>query len=247
MMLLQWEELPSQMQTEEVRKYYDIIAKKNISLISKRIFDVFCSLILLVVFSPLFLVLAIAIKCDSSGNVIFSQERVTQYGKTFRILKFRTMVQNADKIGSLITGDSDLRITRVGKLIRKFRLDELPQLINVLLGDMSFVGTRPEVKKYVDGYTPDMMATLLLPAGITSLASIYYKDEADLLKDAEDIDKVYIQEILPSKMYFNLKSIENFRFFEDIKVMFMTFFAVCGKKYKAQAVTAAQEKKEVKV
>ncbi len=247
MKIVKWDELPSQMQTESVRKYYDILAKRNCSLVLKRFFDIFCSLILLAVLLPVFVILAIAIKLDSSGSVFYRQKRVTRYGKKFYIFKFRTMVQNADKMGSLVTVDSDCRITRVGKLIRKFRLDELPQLLNVLCGDMSFVGTRPEVEKYVDSYTSDMMATLLLPAGITSLASIYYKDEADLLKGADDIDKVYIEEILPEKMYYNLKGIEEFSFLGDIKVMFMTFFAVCGKEYKAQVVTVGQEKKEVNV
>ena len=150
------------------------------------------------------------------------------------------MVQNADK-GSLVTVSNDARITKIGRIIRKFRLDEISQLINVLNGDMTFVGTRPEVPKYIERYTPEMMATLLLPAGVTSLASILYKDEAKLFDAAEDTDKVYIEKILPAKMYYNLKSIENFSFWGDIRIMFMTVFAVCGKEYKGDYEAAKNE------
>lgn len=219
------------MQTEEVRKYYDILKKKKASLFFKRAFDIVASLLMLIILSPVFLILAIAIKIDSRGPVFYRQERITQYGKTFRIHKFRSMVQNADK-GSQVTVSNDARVTRMGKLIRKCRLDEISQLIDILQGKMTFVGTRPEVKKYVDAYTDEMMATLLLPAGLTSEASIYYKDEAELLDAAEDTDKVYIETVLPGKMYYNLKSITTFGFWRDIKVMFMTVFAVLGKEYK---------------
>lgn len=231
MMLCKWEKLPPEMQTEEVRRYYDVLKKKKLSLFFKRVFDIFVSLVLLVILSPIFLVLAIAIKIDSKGPVFYRQVRVTKYNKKFRIFKFRSMVQNADK-GSQVTVSGDARVTRVGKVVRKCRLDELSQLIDVLRGKMTFVGTRPEVPKYTEQYTPEMMATLLLPAGVTSLASIYYKDEAELLDAAEDTDKVYVEDILPVKMYYNLKAIENFSFFGDIKVMFMTVFAVLGKEYK---------------
>ena len=231
MMLCKWEKLPPEMQTEEVRRYYDVLKKKKLSLFFKRVFDIFVSLLLLVILSPIFLVLAIAIKIDSKGPVFYRQVRVTKYNKKFRIFKFRSMVQNADK-GSQVTVSGDARVTRVGKVVRKCRLDELSQLIDVLRGKMTFVGTRPEVPKYTEQYTPEMMATLLLPAGVTSLASIYYKDEAELLDAAEDTDKVYVEDILPVKMYYNLKAIENFSFFGDIKVMFMTVFAVLGKEYK---------------
>ena len=230
MLLKKWKDLPSEMQTEEVRKYYDILKKKRASLFFKRVFDVVVSLLMLVCLSPFFLILAIAIKLDSKGPVFYRQERVTQYGKHFRIFKFRSMVQNADK-GSLVTVSGDARVTRVGKFVRKCRLDEISQLIDVLRGTMTFVGTRPEVPKYTDQYTPEMMATLLLPAGVTSLASIYYKDEADLLDAAEDTDRVYVEDILPAKMYYNLKAIERFSFFGDIKIMFMTVLAVLGKDY----------------
>lgn len=231
MLLKKWEKLPPEMQTEEVRKYYDILKKKQISLFFKRVFDVFASLILLILLSPIFLVLSIAIKIDSKGPVFYRQERVTQYNREFRIFKFRSMVKDADK-GSQVTVGNDMRVTRVGKLIRKCRLDEISQLIDVLRGKMTFVGTRPEVPKYTERYTSEMMATLLLPAGITSLASIYYKDEAELLDAAEDTDRVYVEKVLPAKMYYNLKAIEKFSFWGDIKIMFMTFFAVLGKEYR---------------
>ena len=231
MRLRKWENLPPEMQTEEVRKYYDILKKKRVSLFFKRLFDICVSLVLLIVLSPIFLVLSIAIKTDSKGPVFYRQTRVTQYNREFRIFKFRSMVQGADK-GSQVTVENDVRVTRVGKLIRKGRLDEISQLIDVLRGKMTFVGTRPEVPKYTRQYTPEMMATLLLPAGITSLASIYYKDEAELLDSAEDADKVYVEKVLPAKMYYNLKAIEKFSFWGDIKIMFMTFFAVLGKEYK---------------
>lgn len=236
MLICKWEKLPSEMQTDEVRKYYDILRKKNFSLFWKRVFDIFVSALMLIVLSPLFLVLAIAIKIDSKGPVFYRQERVTQYGKHFKIHKFRTMVSNADKIGTAVTVDNDCRVTRVGRKLRGVRLDELPQLLDILNGNMSFVGTRPEVPKYVEQYSPEMTATLLLPAGVTSLASIYYKDEAELLSGAKDADKVYIEKILPAKMYYNLKAIEKFSFWRDIKTMFMTVFAVLGKEYKGDYV-----------
>ena len=241
MLLKKWEQLPYEMQTDEVRKYYDILKKKQVSLFFKRMFDIVVSSIMLIILSPVFLILAIAIKIDSKGSVFYRQVRVTQYNRKFRIFKFRSMIRDADK-GSLVTLDGDARVTRVGKFVRKCRLDEISQLINVLNGDMTFVGTRPEVPKYTERYTPEMMATLLLPAGITSLASILYKDEAKLLDAAEDTDKVYIEKILPAKMYYNLKSIENFSFWSDIRIMFMTVFAVCGKQYKAEPLMIEEEK-----
>lgn len=241
MRLVKWEKLPADMQTEEVREYYDVLRKKRFSLFWKRIFDIFVSAIMLIILSPLFLILAIAIKTDSKGPVFYRQERVTQYGKPFRIFKFRSMVQNADK-GSQVTVDHDSRVTKVGKFIRKFRLDEICQLIDIFRGTMTFVGTRPEVPKYVNEYTPEMKATLLLPAGVTSLASIYYKDEAELLSGAEDTDKTYVEKILPAKMYYNLKEIKNYGFWRDIKTMFMTVFAVLGKNYEGDCVATEDEK-----
>ncbi len=231
MMLKNWNELPEAMQREEVRPYYAALAARKGSILAKRVFDIFVALILLVLLSPVFLILAIAIKLDSPGPVFYRQERITQYGRTFRIFKFRTMVSNADKIGSQVTVGNDSRITRVGHFIRHCRLDEISQLLNVLDGSMSFVGTRPEVKKYVDAYTPEMLATLLLPAGITSEASIRYKDEDKLLDSADDVDQVYIRDVLPGKMKFNLDSVLHFSFWADIRTMFRTVFAVLGKDY----------------
>lgn len=226
MKLKAWESLPQYMQNDAVREYYDILEKRTSSLAVKRLFDIVVSAILLIVVSPVLLILAIWIKLDSQGPVFFRQARITQYGRVFRIFKFRTMVNNADKIGSQVTVGNDSRITKVGAKIRKFRLDELPQLINVLLGDMSFVGTRPEVKKYVDAYTDEMYATLLLPAGITSEASIRYKDEDELLAGAENVDKVYVEQVLPGKMKHNLEAVKKFSFVGEIITMFRTVIAV---------------------
>ena len=202
----------------------DLIGKMGIGI--GKIFDVVVSALMLLVLSPVFLTLAVAIKLDSPGPVFYRQVRVTQYGKQFRIFKFRSMVSNADKIGTQVTVGNDSRITRMGKLIRKCRLDELCQLIDIFRGTMTFVGTRPEVPKYVAAYTPEMMATLLLPAGVTSLASIMYKDEDELLSGAMDVDKTYVEEVLPDKMKYNLQAIKTFSFFGDIKLMFMTVLAV---------------------
>lgn len=235
MILRKWENLPSEMQSDEVRRYYDILKKKRAALVLKRIFDVVVSAIMLILLSPVFLILAIAIKLDSRGPVFYRQSRATQYNKTFKIFKFRSMRQDADR-GSHVTVDGDDRVTRVGRFIRKCRLDEISQLIDVFRGTMTFVGTRPESIKYVEAYTPEMMATLLLPAGVTSLASIYYKDEARLLSSADDADRVYVEDILLQKMKYNLKAIEDFSFFGDIKIMFMTVFAVLGKEYKDESV-----------
>lgn len=229
MRMISWEKLPPQMQTEAVKPYYEILQKKQIGLIFKRLFDIVVSLIMLLILSPVFLILAIAIKLDTEGPVFYRQVRVTQYGKEFRIFKFRTMVNNADKIGSQVTVGGDNRITRVGKVIRECRLDEIGQLLNILGGSMTFVGTRPEVPKYVEKYTSEMWATLLLPAGVTSEASIRYKDEAALLDAAEDVDATYIQDVLPGKMKYNLRSIQEYSFFKDIETMFQTVFAVVEK------------------
>lgn len=242
MNIIDWEKLPQEMQTEEVKRYYDILKKRKTALIFKRVFDFVLSLVGIVVFSPIYLVLAMAIKLDSPGPVFYRQERVTQYGKHFRIHKFRTMIQNADK-GSLLTVNHDSRITPVGKLIRNCKLDETAQLIDVLQGTMTFVGVRPEAPKFVAAYTDEMMATLLLPAGVTSLASIYYKDEARLLNGVEDADQVYIEKILPEKMYHNLKGLEQFSLWTDIKIMFMTVFAVLGKEYKRNVTSVKENSK----
>lgn len=235
-MLRSWQDLPEAMKNEEVYKYYTVLRKKKYSLFFKRIFDIIIALLMLITLSPLFIVLAIAIKVESKGAIFYRQTRITQYGKTFKIFKFRTMAENADQAGKLITTAKDSRITRVGRIIRRLRLDETSQLFDVLRGSMTFVGTRPEVPLYVRAYDKKMLATLLLPAGITSLASIYYKDEAKLLEDADDIEKTYIEEVLPGKMYYNLKAIEEFSFWGDIKIMFMTVLAVLGKEYKGDYV-----------
>ena len=227
-MLRKWEELPAFMQTEEVRPYYEKLSRKWFSLFVKRIFDFAVSSVMLVILSPALLVLAVMIKMDSEGPVFYRQERITQYGRKFRIYKFRTMVINADKIGSLVTVGEDPRITKIGKRLRGCRLDELPQLINIWKGEMTFVGTRPEVEKYVKKYKPEMMATLLLPAGVTSEASIQYKDEDKLLADVsgEDADRVYVEKILPEKMKWNLDEIKKFGFFREIGTMVKTVVAV---------------------
>ena len=226
MLIKKWEKLPQNMQCEAVRPYYEKLKKKNFSLFWKRVFDIFVSSIMLILLSLLFLVLAIAIKIDSRGPVFFRQVRVTQYGKTFRIFKFRTMVNDADKIGSQVTVSHDTRITRVGKFIRKCRLDEVSQLIDVWRGTMSFVGTSPEVPKYVERYSDEMLATLLLPAGVTSFASIKFKDEDELLKDAANVDDTYVNEVLPKKMEYNLQSLEKYGFWRDIGTMFKTVGAI---------------------
>lgn len=230
-MLRDWDDLPRYMKTEAVRPYYDSLKKKKISLFLKSSFDVAVSALMLIVLSPIMIIISIMIAMDSKGPVFFRQERITQYGRKFRIHKFRTMVADAESRGSQVTVKNDMRVTKVGAKLRKYRLDELPQLIDILEGNMSFVGTRPEATKYVKKYTPEMRATLLLPAGITSEASIRYKDEAELLNVAEDIDKVYVEKVLPGKMKYNLESIKRFSFWREIFTMFRTVFAVLGNDY----------------
>ena len=231
MLLKKWEDLPSYMKCDEVRTYYDILSSKKYSLILKRIFDVLVASVLLVILAIPMIIIAVMIKLDSPGPVFYRQERVTTYGKHFKIHKFRTMVSNADKIGTAVTVENDNRITRVGAKLRGLRLDELPQVLDVLSGNMSFVGTRPETVKYVDKYKPEYMATLLLPAGITSEASIRYKDEATLLNITDDIDRVYVEDVLPGKMKYNLDSIKNFSFWREIVTVFRTVFAFLGEDY----------------
>lgn len=230
-MLKKWETLPEYMQNDEVRFYYDSLQKKKVSMFLKRVMDLVGGLILLILLAIPMIIISIMIKLDSEGPVFYRQERVTTYGKHFKIHKFRTMVSNADKIGSTVTVGNDSRITKVGAKLRGCRLDELPQVLDLISGNMSFVGTRPEAVKYVKQYKPEYMATLLLPAGITSEASIRYKDEAELLDAASDVDKTYIDEVLPGKMKYNLDSIKNFSFFGDIATMFRTVLAVLGKDY----------------
>ena len=230
-MLKKWETLSDYMKNDEVRIYYDSLQKKKVSMFLKRVMDLVGGLILLILLAIPMIIISIMIKLDSEGPVFYRQERVTTYGKHFKIHKFRTMVSNADKIGSTVTVGNDSRITKVGAKLRGCRLDELPQVLDLISGNMSFVGTRPEAVKYVKQYKPEYMATLLLPAGITSEASIRYKDEAELLDAASDVDKTYIEEVLPGKMKYNLDSIKNFSFFGDIATMFRTVLAVLGKDY----------------
>lgn len=228
MILKKYEDLPEYMQNNDIKEYYEILKHKKISLIIKRIFDFIVALILLIILSPIMLVLAMMIKLESKGPVFYRQERITKYGQKFRIFKFRTMVQDADKKGALVTMGEDPRITKVGNKIRKCRLDELPQLLNVIKGEMSFVGTRPEVEKYVKEYSNEMKATLLMPAGISSRASIEYKDEDEIiskyLNKGEKIDDIYVKRILPEKMKWNLEYIKKFNIWEDIKICFKTVF-----------------------
>lgn len=227
-----WEELPEFMKCDEVKEYYDILAKKRFSLKLKRIFDVVASLGMILICLIPMIIISLKIATESKGGVLYRQERITAYGKKFKIHKFRTMVANADQMGAAVTVAGDCRITPTGAFLRKYRLDELPQLFDVLDGNMSFVGTRPEVEKYVKKYTNEMKATLLLPAGITSEASIRYKDEEKLLKDVDDIDQVYVNTILPDKMKYNLKAIRNFTFRDEIATMLRTCLAVLGKEYR---------------
>ncbi len=226
MILKEWKALPLSMQCEEVKPYYDYLQKKKLSLAIKRLFDIILACFLLILFAIPMGILAVMIKKDSPGPVFYRQERVTTYGRTFYIHKFRTMVDKADQLGSAVTVDQDQRITRVGAKIRDYRLDEIPQLIDVLKGDMSFIGTRPEVKKYVDAYSLEMRATLLLPAGITSRASLEFKDEAALLEGSDHVDKTYIEEVLPKKMAINLESLKSFSLKNDLITMWKTAFVM---------------------
>lgn len=230
MFLKKWEEMPETIKNEFTYAYYKKLENKKFALMLKRSFDIFFSIILLFVLFPLIVIVGICIKIDSKGPIFYKQERVTQYNRVFTIFKFRTMIENADKIGTLVTLNQDSRITRIGKFIRKFRIDEIPQLINILIGDMSFVGTRPEVKKYVDCYTNEMMATLLMPAGVTSYASIAFKDEDELIRkymeEGKKIDDIYAQNILPQKMKYNLEYIQHFSCKMDLAIIIKTVLSV---------------------
>lgn len=240
-MLRKWDDLPRYMKTEAVRPYYDKLKKKRISLFLKRSFDMVVSAWMLVVLSPIMIVISIMIAMDSKGPVFFRQERITQYGRKFRIHKFRTMVVDAESKGSQVTVKNDMRVTKVGAKLRKCRLDELPQLIDIFEGTMSFVGTRPEVTKYVKRYKPEYMATLLLPAGVTSEASIKYKDEDRLLEKADNVDDVYVGEVLPGKMKYNLESIKRFSFIREIGTMAKTVLAVVKKDETADDTASVDE------
>lgn len=230
-MLKKWEKLPDFMRIPEVKPYYDMLKRKKWQLVIKRVFDFTVAIILLVILAVPMIIIAAFIRLDSKGPVFYRQERITTYGKKFRIHKFRTMVNSADTRGPVVTVSGDSRVTKVGKKLRHLRLDELPQLFDVIAGTMSFVGARPEVTKYVERYQPEFYATLLMPSGITSEASIRYKDEDKLLGLADNVDEVYINEILPQKMVWNLESIRRFRFLREILTMIRTVFAVFGKNY----------------
>ena len=226
MFLRKWDDLPVEMKNEGVKKYYDILQRKKFSLFMKRLFDLVFGFLILVFFLPVLLIIGVVIKIDSKGPIMFRQVRVTQYGRQFRIFKFRTMVKAAEEIGAQITTKDDSRITKLGRILRKYRIDEFPQILNIISGDMSFVGTRPEVPKYVERYTDEMKATLLLPAGVTSEASVEFKDEEEILTNAEDVDKTYWEVVLPKKMKINLQSIEYFGFSTELKVLARTVWAM---------------------
>ena len=229
--LKKWDDLPEFMKCKEVKEYYDILNKKRVNILVKRMFDYILGVMFLILLTIPMIIIAILIKLDSPGPIFYRQERITQYGKKFKIHKFRTMVENADKIGDAVTVDNDVRITKIGKKIRDYRLDEFPQIFDILSGNMSFVGTRPEAVKFVKEYDPEYFATLLLPAGITSEASIRFKDESKILSEINDVDNTYVRKVLPRKMEYNLKSIEDYSFIGDLMTMSRTVLAVIGKEY----------------
>lgn len=226
MRLIAYDELPDKFKREEILPYYESLAGKRGTLFIKRIFDILASLLLLIFLSPIMLIMALFIYVDSPGPVFYKQKRISQYGKEFNILKFRTMIVGADKQGSQITKWRDRRITSLGKIIRKLHIDELPQFWNVLKGEMTFVGVRPEVPKFVAHYSPEMWATLLMPAGMISRCSIIYKDENDLLAKAKDPEKTYIEEILPAKMKINLQEIKEVSIGKDLKIILDSLLSV---------------------
>ena len=246
MALKKWDSLPERMRTPEVKPYYDSLSRRRAGLALKRIFDLVMSVLLIIILSPAMLVIAVAVALDSPGGVFYRQRRVTTYGKEFRIFKFRTMRSDADRIGPAVTSGEDARITRVGKVLRGCRLDELPQLFNVFCGDMSFVGTRPEVAKFVDRYTPEMDATLLMPAGITSEASIRFKDEAQMFDGSGDPEADYVNILLPKKMVYNLASVMNFSPAAELRTMVRTVLAVAGKDYSPDAAADDSRKQDGK-
>lgn len=232
MLLKRWDQLPEHMKNDSVKQYYDILEKKRYSLYMKRVFDIIVSLMSMILLLPVLFIITLSIKRDTKGPILFHQIRVTQYEKTFKILKFRTMVDVHLSSENKVTMKNDTRITAVGKMLRRYRLDELPQLINVIKGEMTLVGTRPEVVKYVSLYSDEMLATLLLPAGVTSETSLDFKDEEALLTDGEHVDEEYIERILPLKMAENLKSLKEYGFFRDVKVFFKSFFIIFFKNSK---------------
>jgi lipopolysaccharide/colanic/teichoic acid biosynthesis glycosyltransferase len=221
-----YQALPDSMKNEYTKEYWNLLRSKRLPLFAKRLFDIAVSFVILAVLSPFFLILAVIIKLDSKGPVFYRQVRVGRYNQDFKIFKFRTMVQDADRIGLELTVGEDPRITRVGRFIRKCRLDEFSQLLNVLSGSMSLVGPRPEVRKYVEAYTPEFMATLLIRPGITATSSIAFKDEDKLLNSGGDPEQIYVEQILPPKMSYNLEYMKRISLLSDIKIMFQTVAAV---------------------
>ncbi len=197
--------------------------------VTKRIFDLVLSSILLLLFAPLLLILAVLVDFGSLGGVFYRQARVGQHGVLFRIFKFRTMYPDADKRGLLTVGDRDPRVTPVGFFLRKYKLDELPQLLNVWLGDMSLVGPRPEVQRYTDIYTAEQRRVLEVKPGITDYASIDYANESEILAKADDPEKTYIDEIMPAKIALNMRYIAEQGFFTDLKIMLLTVLKILKK------------------
>lgn len=218
----QFEKLPKNMQNEAVKPYFEVLKKRRGTMFFKRFLDLLIAFIVLLILSVVMIPAAIAVKLSSKGPVFYCQQRVGQFGKPFKMFKFRTMVVNADKGSQITVGDSDPRITKVGKILRLSRIDEFPQLINVLKGDMGLVGTRPEVQHYVDYYSDEMMATLLVRPGMVSEASIEFRWENDLLEKAEDAEKMYIEEILPAKMKYNLLYTKDLTIGKDVVVLLRT-------------------------
>lgn len=204
----------------------ELLRNRKFQLILKRLFDIIFSFLGLLFLLPVFLIIAVAIKLDSKGSVFFKQIRVGKDGKEFKIYKFRTMVEDAEKKGMRITVDGDKRITKLGYFLRKYKIDELPQLINVLLGDMSFVGPRPEVPKYVAMYDEDQRSILRIRPGITDIASIEYRDENSLLVKSNNPEETYIREIMPRKIKLNIEYLKRMSIVYDIKLIFRTILVV---------------------
>lgn len=223
-----WNALPDFLKVKEVEAYYVKIKRKGFSRFIKRAFDLFVAFVFFLILCVPMLIIGFLVKVTSRGPVFYRQKRIGIYGKTFGIFKFRTMIKDADKVGNLITSKNDSRITGFGKFLRKTKLDEIPQILNILAGDMSFVGTRPEVSKYVDMYTPEMRATLLMRPGVTSTASIKYRDENDMIPsdNALSEDETYMSLIVPKKMKYNLEYLTKFNLFLDMGIMFKTFFSM---------------------
>ena len=225
-MLSRWNELPPQLRTEQVRPYWEYLDARRPQLVLKRGFDVVVSAVALMILLLPMLIIAVCIRLDSPGPALYRQERVTKDMRRFHMHKFRTMVYGAERLGSAVTVAGDCRVTRIGSVLRCTKLDELPQLLDVLWGDMSLVGTRPEATKYVERYPDEYMPTLLLPAGITSEASIRFLHEEELLCDAADVDEVYLSRILPEKMKWNLLSLSHFSIWNDLCTIGYTVQAV---------------------